>query len=384
MPSAYAPLVGGVEELTRHLARQLRQRGHEVEVWTPLVEGLAPTEMVEGAMVRRFNMYLPPARVGAVLRLPVEGLRCLARLMAAVRRFRPDVLHVQCFSVNGAYAAAAATLAGVPLVVTLQGETMMDDHDIFEHSSGLRGALRFALRRARAVTACSQFVLDDAVARFGLAPGRGEVVFNGVDLEEPAVQSLEVPFDRFVLALGRMVKKKGFDLLLEAFPALIERVPGVGLVLGGAGSYQPALEARARELDLQDSVHFPGNLDRGQVVATMQRADAFVMPSRLEPFGIVVLEAWRAGCPVIASSIGGAPEFVRDGNDGVLVDPRDRGALEQALTRMLTDPALRRKLAAGGTERVREFEWKLIAQRYLDVYGWVTSPRGHTGKARTS
>lgn len=372
MPSAYAPLVGGVEELTRHLARELGRRGHEVEVWTPLVEGLASSEVVEGATVRRFAMYLPPARVGAVLRLPVEGVRSLGSLLAAVRRFRPEVLHVQCFSVNGVYAAAAATLARVPLVVTLQGETMMDDHDIFEHSSMLRGALRFALRRAEAVTACSQFVLDDAIARFGLASGSGQVVFNGVDIEEPSVQSFEVPFDRFVLALGRMVKKKGFDLLLDAFPAVIERVPGVGLVLGGAGSYQPALEARVRELGLHDSVHFSGNMGRGRVAAMMQRADAFVMPSRLEPFGIVVLEAWRAGCPVVASSVGGAPEFVRDGTDGLLVDPHDRGALEQALTMVLTDPALRQNLAANGTRRVLEFDWKVIAQRYLDAYGSVS------------
>jgi glycogen synthase len=113
----------------------------------------------------------------------------------------------------------------------------MDDHDIYERSSSLRLGLRFGLRTARAVTGCSQFVLDDAVARFGLAPGRGLMIPNGVqvnDKVEPA--SLDLPFDRFVLAMGRVVEKKGFDLLIDAFGPVAERHPDVGLVIGGDGA----------------------------------------------------------------------------------------------------------------------------------------------------
>jgi glycogen synthase len=88
-------------------------------------------------------------------------------MSAAVRDFRPDVLHVQCFSANGVYAASLSRLLRVPLVVSLQGETVMDDQDIYDHSVSLRVGLRAGLRQASAVTGCSKFVLEDAVRALG-------------------------------------------------------------------------------------------------------------------------------------------------------------------------------------------------------------------------
>ena len=368
MPSAYVPLIGGVEELTRRLARQLVRAGDDVQVWTTRVDGAPLLDEVDGVAVRRFAMPMPPARVGPLLRFPAGGAATLARLVRAVRSFRPDVLHVQCFSVNGAYATVLSRLTGVPLAVTLQGETVMDDHDIYRRAVSLRAALRLGLRRAAAVSGCSQFVVDDAVARFGLAPGVAKVVFNGTDPFEHEPVPVPLPFERFVLCLGRVVAKKGFDLAVDAFPAVGERFPDVGLVIAGEGPFRAELQAHVRSLRLGDRVHFTGALDRAQVEWMMRAAEVFVMPSRVEPFGIVILEAWRAGCPVIASSIGGPPEFVHHDADGLIVDPRRTRELAAALISLLEDPARRERLARAGAARVEEFDWQIIAGQYRRLY----------------
>lgn len=370
LPSAYAPAVGGVEELTRRLAGRLGERGDEVEVWTfRHPPDLAPVEVVDDVVVRRFAFPLPGARPGAVLRFPSSGWRALGALSEAVRTFRPDVLHVQCFSAQGMYAAAIAARHRLPLVVSLQGETVMDDADVYQRSAVLRLGLRAALRRAGAVTGCSRFVVDDAERRFALPAGKGRVVHNGVEVagdERP--ERLDLPFDRFVLAVGRVVPNKGFDLLVQAFAKVASEHPGVGLVIGGEGRVRGALVALADELGVGDRVALPGHLGRGEVAWAMAAAEVFVLPSRVEPFGIVVLEALRAGRPVVVSAHGGAPEIVHHESEGLVADPLDTDALAAAISRLLGDPGLAGQLAAAGRQRVEDFSWERITDQYARVY----------------
>jgi glycogen(starch) synthase len=370
LPSAYAPSVGGVEELTRRLADQLVAAGDQVEVWTIRHPHHLPAdELIGDLRVRRFTLPMPRSHPAALTRFPAAATRALWRLSRAAAEFRPDLLHVQCFSANGVYATALATWKRLPLVVTLQGETVMDDQDIYDRSAALRAGLRLGVRQAAAVTACSRFALDDAVERFGLSRGRGLVVPNGVDLSGHASpRPVAVPFDRFVLGLGRVVAKKGFDLLLEAFARLVPRWPGLGLVLAGDGPARGGLAAQAARLGLADRVHFAGALGRAEVAWAMDAAEVFVLPSRLEPFGIVVLEALRAGRPVVVSSRGGAGEIVRHEREGLVADPLDSAQLAGSIARLLDDRDLAGRLADAGRRRVRDFDWRGVAGEYRQIY----------------
>jgi len=372
-----------VEELTRHLALSLVDAGDQVEVWTSQPDDAAPetAEIRDGLVVRRLPMPLPATNWPAVRRTAVTGSRTLRSLRGAVAAFRPEVLHVQCFGPNGAYATALSRLSGLPLVITLQGETLMDDADIFETSRVLRTALRFGMRGASVVTARSTLTLADAEQRFGLAPGRGTVIPNGVALDDEwglgaGTAPAGLPVRPYILALGRVVEKKGFDLLLEAFAAMDPGRRSADLVIAGAGSALESLRARAAALGVAGQVHFPGRLSRDEVTGAMAGATLFVMPSRLEPFGIVVLEAWKAGTAVVATVRGGPPEFVHGGRDGVLVDPFDTAAFAAALELLLDDPARRRAIALAGHQRVREFGWPTIAERYRQLYAGATGSKG--------
>jgi len=385
MPSAFWPAVGGVEELTRRLADALVERGDSVEIWAPMDSRrrLPHDESCEGLRVRRFAMPLPPAVPTELLHALATAPAAMRDLRRAVREFRPDILHVQCFGPNGAYAAALSFLTRAPLVLTLQGETVMDDHDIYERSVSLRAALRLGFCQATAVTACSAFTLADA-QRFGLKPGKGKVIFNGVRLDEAGSMHWRgsddappepVPFERYVLAMGRVVEKKGFDLLLDAF-ARVPYSQGIGLVIGGDGNALGSLRTRAVNLGIADRVYLPGRLGRSSVASLMRGADVFVMPSRIEPFGIVVLEAWREGTAVIATRHGGPPEFIEDGADGLLVDPFDASELAGKIGILLSDASLRSSIARKGQAKVRAFSWPAIAQQYRELYLAATRAGG--------
>lgn len=374
MPSSYLPALGGVEELTRHLALTLEEAGDVVEVWVGTADagGSPSVEELDGIVVRRLPYPLPARRLASMVRLATHLPVAVSSIRHAARTFRPDVIHVQCFGPNGIYATGLSRLSGIPLVVTLQGETVMDDYDVFDNSRIMRRGLVRGLARADAVTACSAFTLRDAEMRFGLPPGKGEVVFNGVETGEStgvhsASRPPQVGEGRYVFALGRVVEKKGFDLLIRAF-ADVAPDHDVDLVIGGTGAATGELMRLVTELRLEGRVRFCGRLTRHEVAGAMSHAEALVVPSRLEPFGIVVLEGWRAGVAVIATSIGGPPEFVTDGQDGLLVDPFDTGALARALRKVLADDSARERMARAGLAKVEEFAWPRVADRYRACY----------------
>lgn len=379
--SSFLPRFGGVEEHVLNVARTLRGRGHRVVIWAVDQYDDGAPASVDGIPVRFLPCPLPARSVRALARFAVVGPLAAARWLAAWRADRPAVLHVHCFGPNGVFATGLARVTRTPLIVSSHGETFMDADRVFEVSALLRRALRHALDRADAVTACSAFTAAHLEARYGLAPGGAVVVHNGIDADEPAGPAPSWLPERYVLGVGRLVRTKGFDLLLDAFAAAAQA--GTDLVIGGDGPERAALASRAAALGLTDRVHLPGRLSRPEVVTVMARAAVLVVPSRIEAFGITVLEGWRAGVPVIATAHGGPPEFVSDGETGLVVDPTDVGALARAITRLLGDPSLARRLGEAGREAAARFTWERAAASYEALYRVVVPRRVLAGAAPT-
>ncbi|MGX1703268.1 glycosyltransferase family 4 protein [Microbacterium sp. NPDC055357] len=371
--SSFLPRVGGVEEHVLHVARELRRQGVDVAIWTVDQRDDVPAD-VDGIPIRVLPCPLPARSLRALASFAWRAPRALGRWFAAVRHDRPAVLHVHCFGPNGVWASAIARMTRRRLVVTSHGETLGDADDVFGGSALLRRALREALSRAAVVTAPSRSTLTDLESRFGLRAGGGVIVANGVNLDEPAADPPAGLPERYVLAYGRLVRTKGFDLLLDAFAAA-ELPPDVHLVIGGDGPARTELESLAERLGVRERTHFCGRLSRGQVVTVTRGALALGVPSRAESFGIVVLEGWRAGIPVIATSHGGPPEFVRDGRDGWIVDPFDTPALAAALRRIVDDPENAATVASAGRARAKEYSWRRIALQYAQLYAHVGGVR---------
>ena len=226
----------------------------------------------------------------------------------------------------------------------------------------------------QAVVAISEGVRAALIAS-GVDAARIVVVPSGVEADAFAVDAArraaarrryELADDVCALAVvGALEHRKGHAVLLEALATL----HGAGLrVLGaGEGSERAALVARARALGLEETVRFLGRVD--DVAELLAAADVAVMPSRHEGLGVAALEAMAAGLPVIASRVGGLPEAVGEGENGILVAPEDPRALAAAIARLTPDRELRQRLGAAGVRRVRErFTMAGMAAKTLDLY----------------
>jgi glycosyltransferase involved in cell wall biosynthesis len=369
--SSFAPDVGGVEEAVRNLAIGLAAQGHHVEVWTVDRAGGSSVSAVDGITVRYLPTPLPARSFGALVRFARAAPAAWRAWAASLHGFRPDLLHVHCFGPNGLYALRLSRRFGIALLVTSHGETIADDRGVFGRSALLRRGLRRALSRAAAVTAPSGVVLEDLKAHYGLVTGA--VIPNGVDLSVTATADASV--QPYLFAAGRLGFMKGFDLLLQAL-AQADLDPSIRLVIGGDGPERERLEALATSLGVKSRVDLRGWMDPQAVADAMAGALAVVVPSRMEAFGIVALEAWRSAAPLIMTDRGGARSFVRDGEDGILVDPEDAPAFAAALRRVLEDPALRATLSAAGRSRVQAFGWEQVVAQYKRLYADVQAQVG--------
>ena len=361
--SSFAPHVGGVEEAVRHLATGLTSRGHEVEVWTVDRAGGSSVQTVGGLTVRYLPAPLPARSWRALMHFARLSPRAWRMWSRAFTSFRPEVVHVHCFGPNGLYALALQRRFGVRFLLTSHGETFMDDGGAFQRSGLLRMGLRRAIVRASRVTAPSKVILDDLGSGYGLR--EGIVIPNGVDLEVHG--SPDGEGQRYLFAVGRLGRIKGFDLLIEAFAAA-DLDPSVRLLIGGDGVEKPRLEALVSSLGLGTRVELRGWLSPQAVADAMAGALAIVVPSRIEAFGIVALEAWRSGAPLIMTERGGARSFVHDGVDGILIDPENTGRFAETLHRVVSDPALRTELAEAGRQSVSRFGWPAVVAEYERLY----------------
>ena len=371
--SAFHPHVGGVEEFCRQLAHQLRARGVEVIVLTNRwPRSLPEVEIFEGIPVYSLPLRVNVGTWKSRLTALATGGLIRRRVRRILRRHRAEVLHVHCVSFNAVYALAARRQLGLPLVVTSHGELTMDSGGIFQRQRWAQDTLRDCLHAAGYVTAPSEQTFAELAAWYG-QPLRlkGEAIPNGIALDAPSSAPWTHPRP-YVLAIGRHVLQKGFDVLLRAVAELGQASPSpFDLLLAGDGAEQAALRALAEDLGLADRVRFVGRVEHSQALALFAGCLFFVLPSRHEPFGLVNLEAMAAGKAVIASRVGGVPEIVVDGETGLLVPAEDVSALAGALARLAGDPGLRDRLGAAGRRRAELFAWPVVVERYLAVYGRV-------------
>jgi glycosyltransferase involved in cell wall biosynthesis len=248
--------------------------------------------------------------------------RLATRALAEVRRSRPEVVYAHFLFPAGAIGAVCARAAGAGLVVTAHGQDVRNIGAI----PGVGAVTRLALRRSR-IVAVSDFLRRDLMARLPELEGRVEVIDSGVDLDrfqggDAAAARAGLGWEGeppFLLCLGTLTERKNVVRLAEAFEALGEG----SLVFVGEGPLRPQLEGRPR-------VRLIGSVPHADVPDWITACDVLCQPSLVEPFGQALLEALASERPVLATQVGGPPEFVTP-EVGVLVDPESTAAIEAAL-----------------------------------------------------
>ncbi|MFL5982769.1 MAG: glycosyltransferase [Gaiellaceae bacterium] len=277
-----------------------------------------PTDTDLGVFVRNLEQALA-ARGHVVERAVLDRrgggktkyLRLSSRTLRATRRFRPDVVYAHFLVPTGLIAALAGR---APLVVTAHGRDVRNVGWL----PGIGAATRFVVRRAAAVIAVSDYLRRELEAKVPDARGKTEVVDSGVDLERFVVTPAPAGATRF-LCIGSLIPRKNIVRLADAF----ERVGQGTLTFVGDGPLRAELEGR-------DRVEVVGRVPYERVPAQIANAHVVCQPSLIEPFGQALLEALACGRSVVATRLGGPPEFVPP-DAGVLVDPADEDALAAAL-----------------------------------------------------
>jgi glycosyltransferase involved in cell wall biosynthesis len=224
-----------------------------------------------------------------------------------------------------------------------------------------------AVRKAERVFTPSRFSADKIMALYGLPAEKIEVAPNGLFAEDVPPLSPRTSAPPVVLCIARLYKRKGVDLLLRAWPEIISKVPGAILKIAGDGLEAKNLRRLATELGIEKTALFLGDVSsRDKIAALYAEASIFCLPTLHETFGIVFIEAMAAGLPVVAVNDSAVPEVVRDGEDGLLVQP-EPGRIAHSVVSLLNDGALREKMGRAGRERVlKEFLWKKTSAGLVD------------------
>ena len=389
---------GGQNVYVAQVARHLSAMGDKVDVYTRRDDASLPTVVDRSPDLRVINVPAgPPEPIAKeqLLRYMPEFLRWMVRDWVADGR-RYDIVHAN-FFMSGQVAAGLRQALDVPFVVTFHalGKVRRMHQGADDGFPQEREAIEAAVARAadRVIAECPQDG-DDLVRLYGADPSRITVVPCGYDPDEfsPRDQAAArtrigvAPDERVILQLGRIVRRKGIDTVIEAMGRLrhVYHEPARLLVVGGpdriATRYRDAELARlmdlAETLGIDDQVTFVGRRDRAELADYYAAADVFVSTPWYEPFGITPLEAMACGTPVIGSDVGGIKYSVRDGETGFLVPPRDPDALADRLAHLLGDRRLLQRFGENGLTRVRRaFTWRHVASALSDVYEDVLTER---------
>ena len=395
---------GGTETTILNSSRALLADGHPTRIYTSLALADSSDENIQGVPVKRFPYCYPFLGLSHDDRREMDkkggNLFSLSLLWSLLREPGVDLLHAHAGKRLGGIVRTAARQLGIPYVITLHGgyfdipESQMQQmltpiRHTFEWGKPLGALLgsRRVLEDAAAIVCVGEN--ECRAARAALPGQRVELMPNGVDSKFFAAGNGEQFRHRFgipaarriILCVSRIDYQKNQLALIDALPSILQRHPDTQLVLVGPVTiedYHKKILQRISSLGLKNHVSIiPGlTVNDPLLRGAYHAADVFCLPSLHEPFGIVVLEAWAAGLPVVAAEVGGIPSFTRHGKDVLHATPDQPQSLARQLLCILDNPAFAGQLAASGRRRARkEYDWHVINQRLVALYQDLTGKR---------
>lgn len=399
----YTPAIGGTERLIQKVSEKLVARhGDEVTVFTSNAYNLelfwrrdqpelpVGTETINGVTVRRFPVFnrfneLRRVLAGGAYKLGLpfnDRLRALyngpiiPEMTGAIAAAGADVVAASSFPLlHMHYALRGGRRAGVPVI--FHGGIHTADDFGFD-----RPMIYQAICQADAYIANTRFERDYLVEQQGISADKITVVGVGVDVElfvEADGRSLrerygwgEAPVVAFV---GQQVPHKGIDIVFQAMKQIWHDFPEACLLIAGAKTtYSATIKQMVKQLSpaLQSRVAIIDDFGEKEKPAIFAACDMLAFPSGHESFGIVFLEAWAAGKPVIGARVGAIPTVIEEGRDGLLIEHRNVDDLAGAIRTLLTQPALRRELGANGRRKVEQhYTWNIVADKFRALYARV-------------
>ncbi len=358
---------GGVVNHIASLERHLTRMGHEVKV-------IAPASQAVTTFGDRFIPIGKPRPIpssGSICRITIS-LRLAPTIKAVLDRENFDIVHLH-EPFMPMLCSAVLRFSNVPNIGTFHACDGSPGYNFGKPISTL-------LLKRRIHKLDGKIAVSEPAMRFAskYVPGYYNIIPNGVDVENfsPDVAPIKEFCDgkQNIVFVGRLEHRKGLKYLLKAYQQVKQEIPNSRLIVVGPGNRpRKKYEKWIKRNGLQDVV-FVGYAPYADLPRYYQTADVFCSPATgRESFGIVLLEAMTLGKPVVATNIEGYASVVTHGKEGLLVPPKNSGALAQALISLLKDEELRQQMGAEGKATAEEYRWERVAQRVFDYYVRVLS-----------
>jgi len=376
----FLPHADGVATSTAHLAEELLRLGQEVLVIAPSYKGEEVSQL-KGVPV--FRLLSVPSLVYPDFRLGLLSPRLLTRL----RKFSPELIHIQTPATIGIQGVMAGKIFSVPVVGTFHAYFMEPEYlQIVGLKYGLDHAQRLLWRAARAfydmcevLVSPSELVKKDLLKHGFTQPVT--VIHNGISMEKfKAMKGQGGAFkkkygvgDEGILFAGRLSKEKNLGQLMEVFGQVHEKRAEAQLVIVGGGPLEQDLKEWAREKKLEKAVIFTGEMKHHELLESgaYEAARVFVTCSTSEVQPMTLIEAMTFGCPIVAAKARGVVEMIDD--NGFLISPTKTGEYVEKIVSILASSALSRRLSLAALERASRYDLDVTVQEYEKLYQRVVS-----------
>jgi len=351
---------GGVVAVAENLAKYLHERGNAVLFFHP-----APTVVLRmktkklGFPCGRLRLCFPfaePRRVVSTVAFVFLSPLILLQLIWFLYTNQIRVVNLHYPINNFFYFAICRRLLRIPLVTSIHGSDVFADTG--KPKEKYSASFRFLLRCSDLIILPSETYQKRLVDVFPDHKRKTIFIHNGVDLNQFTLAGQKRSCDngRYILCVAHLRQLKGIDILLPACTPLLFRDPSLKLMIVGDGPERPRLEELASQLRIRNQTQFVGNKQPAEVAKLLHGCEVFVLPSRSESFGLVLIEAMACKKPVVATTVGAIPEIIENEKNGLLVEPDNPEALTNALQRLITNDDLKRTLGENG--------YSLVSQRF--------------------
>ena len=378
VPNSYPPQIGGLEFAVSNIAHEFIKKGNEVIIVTTSTNLKYSMELESsGISVYRIPFFLPRLITFLDLKRFINSiLRSLAsvflapisfiRLFYIITRTTPHIVNLHYIGENAVFCLLLKKLINFNFCVNVHGNDI-DRH--YKRTIFSRYLTKKTLNNADLLLSNSSDILSKVNRIEPSTIENSYVVGNGVYPEEFSSCMKYHHSRKYILNVANFGQKKGQDILIRAFSLIQQRFPNMNLIFVGDGTELFKCSNLAKELKLSDSIEFLGKVSSFKIPSLLAGCELFVLPSRKEAFGIVVLEAMASKKPVVATRVGGVPEIIDDGINGILVEPENPEELAHGILMVLENEDLRKKLVRNGYNTVIErYTWPQIADKYIELY----------------
>lgn len=359
--SLYHPHIGGIETMVTELSQFYRRQGVESVVLTKKW----PTILTEEDYYEDTKIY----RVVSA-RTETEFSNIIEWAKNNENKIKADIIHV--IGVRRPLPLIGLLLSrhwNVPLISTIAGSEIpnIGDSETETVWNEGKGMMKPVIEFSSIIT-CVSKALENDLRRIVPNLNHIKTVYAGIDTALINSVLCTETENNYIVSLRRLTTSKGVDILIRAFKDIVNDYPQTRLLIAGEGPEEENLKTLSRDLNLDHVIKFIGTVSLTRAISLLKGAICTVVPSISEGGGLVNIEAQAAFCPVVASRVGGIPEYVQDGVSGLLFESKNLKDLADKVKIIISNAPLRNKLIQGGIEHARKFSWDVLAPQYLALY----------------